>query len=86
MTTTGIMRGVHFGHRDVGRPVLWFDTYTSESTAALQVLNAEQAASLLAETGVYDIGSLEGWPCELEVDGSRITFVRPWKAGFWNKR
>jgi hypothetical protein len=72
-----IIRNVGIGGRDVGRPVLWFDTYIRESSAALQIIGWEQAGELLA--GIREVRELEGRPCWVEADGGMIKFLRLWE-------
>lgn len=66
----GIMRGVTFGNRDVGRPVLWFSVYTDEALASLQILEIDEAVKLIKAYDVYDIKELEGKP--IWVKGERV--------------
>jgi hypothetical protein len=61
----------------MGIACLWFNTYITESSAALQVINWEDAAKLLAT--VYDVKELNGRPCVVNVEGNMIKFVRLWK-------
>ena len=71
-----VIRNVHVGGGDRGTPCLWFDTYISEASAALQVLDWETARELVRKT--YDVKELEGKPCWVEVDGNIIRFVELW--------
>jgi hypothetical protein len=73
-----IIRNVGIGARDVGRACLWFDTYITESSAALQIVTWEDAAKILAK--VYDVKELEGRPCVVDVQGQIIKFVRLWQS------
>lgn len=76
---TGIIRNVGIGRRDTSRAVLWFDVHVSEGTAALQIIPWDDAHDIVAR--VYDIRSLEGYPCWVDVsDPSLIRFVRLWDA------
>lgn len=71
-----VIRNVHIGGGDRGIPCLWFDTYISESSAALQVIPWDQAFEILKST--YDVKELDGRPCYVEVDGNMIRFLRLW--------
>jgi len=75
-----IARGVRFGCRDVGRPVLWFETYIDEGIGALQVIEGDEALRIVQATGVYDIKELDGRACQVTVDRNTIKFVRFWKG------
>jgi len=77
--TMAIIRNVHVGNRDTGRPCLWFSVYISESDAALQVFINDRMLKMIRQSGVYDIKELEGAPCWVETDGEIIRFVRFWK-------
>lgn len=78
--TLAIVRDVGIGMLDTNRPCMWFTTYTSEASAALQVLNWEEAKQLIQETGVYNIKELDGWPCWCDTsDDGLIKFIRAWK-------
>ena len=70
-----IMKDVGIGVRDVGRPVMFFSTYISESVAALQILSLEQAYALLNQAQVYDVKDLEGKPCWVEEGNGMIKFL-----------
>lgn len=79
-----VIKNVHLGVGDRGFPCLWFDTYISESAAALQVfawggaLDAQKpsAYSVLLESGVSDVAHLAGKTCWVEVDGGMIKFLK----------
>lgn len=70
-----IIKGVGFGLRDAGYPVLSFET-KQEGSGALQVLNLEQTGKLIQEAEVYDIKDLEGKACIVEKDGMMMKFKR----------
>jgi len=74
MRQLAIMRGVNFGLRDVGTPVLWFTVHVSEGSAALQVLADEEMKTLLKNAGCYSITELEGKACWVERDAGMIAF------------
>jgi len=69
-----VMKGVHVGNRDVGRPCLWFETDTG-SGAALQVLIGQDALDLIEKSGVYDVRELEGKTCWVEASVGMIRFI-----------
>jgi hypothetical protein len=71
-----IIREVGYGCRDLGKPVLWFSTYIDEGLCALQVLSGDEADVVITESGVYDVHSLDGWPCAVELKGGLIMFKR----------
>lgn len=75
MKQLAIMKGVDFGLRDVGIPVLWFSVYISECSAALQVLAGEEIKVLLKDAGCYSIKELEGKSCWVECESNHITFI-----------
>lgn len=79
MRQLGIIKNVNVGLRDVGSPILWFDTYTEENTAALQIFSWDEAYNIIKRAGVYGLKELEGRPCWLDVDGNKITFESVWK-------
>lgn len=71
-----IIREVGYGCRDIGRPCLWFTTYTSEISAALQVFTGERADQIIRDSGKYDVHQMEGMACLVECDGMTMTFKR----------
>lgn len=75
MRKLAIMKGVDYGCRDVGRPVLWFSTHDGEGGGALQVLDVNEAGKLIEESGVHSIRNLEGKACWIEVNGNSHVFV-----------
>ena len=72
-----IMKGVGFGLRDVGTPVLFFSTYLTEGEAALQVLFYDEYVNFIKKYGVYDVKELEGRPVWVDVDGCIIDVNSP---------
>ena len=72
-----IIRDVGIGAGDRGIPCLWFSTYVTESSAALQVIDWTDAFELLK--AVDRVEQLNGKPCWVEVDGNMIRFLRLWK-------
>jgi hypothetical protein len=79
MRKMAIMKGVCFGMRDCNKPVLFFSTYISEGSAALQVLDVISACKLISDYGVYDIKNLEGKACWVNADDSTITYLEACK-------
>ena len=75
MKKMAVIKNIGFGNRDVGRPVVWFDTYTEENVAALQVLDMEIALTHIKKSGVYDIKNLEGKTCWVEENNNLIKFL-----------
>jgi hypothetical protein len=73
-----IIRKPELGCRDTNAPVLSFEVYITEATAALQVLSWQDAHAVLSR--VRDIRDLEGKPCWVKVDGNMIRFQRLWPA------
>lgn len=71
-----IIREVGYGCRDLGKPVLWFSAFIDEGLAALQVLYGKEADKVITESGVYDVHSLDGWTCLVEIKGGLIVFDR----------
>ena len=69
MKKLAIIKRVGYGLRDVGIPCLWFETYISESHAALQVItNPEEIERILIKAKAYDVKQLEGMPCWVETN------------------
>jgi hypothetical protein len=64
-----IIRRPKFGVGDRGRTWLQFETYVSESSAASQTLEVDEAAKVIEAYGVTDVSKLDGKPCW--VDTSR---------------
>lgn len=69
------IKNVHFGVGDYGRTALWFDSYTSENEAALQVLDVPEAVKLIEAAGVRDVGDLAGKNVWVEVNGIIIKYA-----------
>jgi len=73
-----IIRGVQCGVGDYGKFALWFSTYISENTTALQVIEGGKAvAEFVEECDVRNIQDLDGKPVWVEVDGGLIKLLRP---------
>lgn len=73
-----IIRGIGFGCRDVGRPVLFFSTYISEGAGALQIMGGKDAMDFISAYQPYDVKDMEGKPVWVECDGSIVKVVAPW--------
>jgi len=73
----GIIKNVGFGNRDIGRPVLFFNVYSSENIASLQILELEEAVKFIKEYGVYDVKELEGKPVWMVREGAINKVSRP---------
>jgi len=73
-----IINNVGFGNRDVGHPVLFFTTMTTESSGALQVLVGEEAMDLIQAYGTWDIKEMEGKPIWVTCDGNIMKVARAW--------
>ena len=76
MEQLAIMKDVGYGLRDIGRPCLFFAAYISEGLCSLQVLLGDAADKVIKDAKGYDVKSLEGKPCWVEVDGNITTFIR----------
>ena len=76
-----IMKGVGFGNRDVGYPVLFFSTMISEGCGALQVMEGKKAMDFIKAYGVYDVKDMEGKPVWVKRPdlSNRIEVVRAWR-------
>ena len=75
MKILAIMKGVDYGCRDVGRPVLWFSTHDGRGGGALQILEQKEAFALIKQSGVRSIRNLEGKACWVESDGHTQVFA-----------
>ena len=76
MEKLAIIKDVNIGVGDYGKPALWFTTYTSACSAALQVFGWKEAGELLEKAGVRSAMSLEGKSCIVEEGGGMIKFVK----------
>lgn len=65
-----IMKDVGIGMRDHCNPILWFNAYTDESSASLQIVEWEEAGLMIEAYGVHDALQLEGKPIWMKTDGS----------------
>jgi hypothetical protein len=81
--TLAIVRRPGYGMRDMHVPGLWFDTYTSDCTAALQVFTQPEADEVIKAFGVRDVHDLEGLPCWVSGNqaGGFIRYVKPATMG-----
>ena len=71
-----IIKEVQCGVGDYGKAALWFTTYISDCSAALQVIEWEDAAKLIESSGVRHVDSLNGKSCYVEVGNGLIRFKR----------
>lgn len=74
-----IIKEVGYGCRDAGYPILWFSAYTSECSAALQVMSGPDADKLIRDYGVYDVHDLNGKPCWVTESNCMIKYARAFK-------
>ena len=75
----GIIRKPHFGLRDVGVPVLSFEIYVSEASAALCVISEwEEIRKVFIEGRITDLPDLNGKPCWCLVSPGMIVFDKMW--------
>ncbi|KKL25949.1 hypothetical protein LCGC14_2400170 [marine sediment metagenome] len=72
-----IINEVGIGIRDVGKPVLWFTTTLVDKTAALNVFSWEKAGEIIKAYGLYEVHSLNGKPCEVEVGDGMMRYSGP---------
>lgn len=75
MRKMAIMKGVGFGNRDVGCPVLFFTAYIDDCVGSLQVLGTDKAIEVIKKSGVSDVKDLEGKPCWMECEGNLSKFI-----------
>lgn len=68
-----IMRHVRCGVGDRGRAWLSFDVFTSESSAALTILEWDRAKEVIEAYGVSDVHQLEGKPCWVDTSQPGMT-------------
>lgn len=79
--TLAIIRRPKFGVGDRGTVTLTFDTYVAESSAALQVFNAEDGAKILEEYKAKDVSELEGKPCWVDTSSAgMIRWAKAWRV------
>ena len=74
MEKLAIIKNVNIGVDDYGEPALWFDTYTSSCTAALQVFNWDDAKHIIKASGLRAVKSLEGKSCIVHEEKGIIRF------------
>ena len=73
-----IISNVGIGLRDVGRPVLWFDVMDTETSAALQVLEWDDAAEIIKDYKLYEVHSLNGKPCWVAKRSGMMIYSSAW--------
>lgn len=67
-----IIKQVHCGVGDRGYAALWFSTYITEGSAALQVFGWEEAKTIIEAYGVSDVARLEGKPCWVDTSAAGL--------------
>lgn len=72
MEKLAIIKNVNIGVGDYGEPALWFDTYTSQCSAALQVFGWKEAGEIIKKSGLRSVDSLEGMSCIVEEDAGLL--------------
>lgn len=77
MEQLAIIKNVRCGVGDRGSAQLQFDAYTSASTAALQVIDWDEAKTVIEAYDVSDVSKLEGKPCYVNKGDGTSTFARP---------
>lgn len=71
-----VIKAIDFGLRDVGVPCIWFTTYTSRATAALQCITGmERITDFFKEADCYSFKELEGKTCWAEETDGMIKFI-----------
>ncbi len=74
--TMAIIKDVRCGVGDRGRAWLQFSTYCSEASAALQIIEWEDAKDVIEAYGVSDVSQLEGKPCWVDISApGLITWI-----------
>lgn len=74
-----IIKNPKFGVGDRGEVVLTFEAYINESTAALQVLSADDGVKFLRAYGVSDASYLAGKPVWMDTSRPGLSiFKRVW--------
>ena len=72
-----IIKGVGYGLRDIGRPCLWFTTYTEKNYGALHVFTIQKEIDkILTDSEVSDINELEGKSCWVIREDNKTNFLR----------
>ncbi len=72
-----IINEVGIGIRDVGEPVLWFSVNLLGGRGALQVFDWRQAAEIIKAYSLYEVHSLSGKPCRVEVGDGMMKYIGP---------
>lgn len=70
-----IIKGVGYGNRDVGYPVLYFSVFLNENVGSLQIVGKEDAWNLVRDYGVYDVKDMEGKPIWVYQCGNLIMWI-----------
>lgn len=71
----GIIREIHFGMRDAGRPILWFDV-SMIGGGFLAVIEMPDLRDFIREANYYKLEDLKGKPVVVAVDDGVGEFVR----------
>ena len=69
MEELAIIKRIHFGSRDVDRPVIWFEE-THLDGGSLQIIEMKDIPNFLKKANCYDIKDLEGAAIIIEHDGA----------------
>lgn len=67
-----------FGMRDMSEPAFWFSVRFGEelSSGALIVMNTRSFTKAIKDADVYDLNSLKNRPCQIDVEGNTVNFVK----------
>ena len=71
-----IIKHIDIGLRDVGKPVIWFETSGLHGSALQVISDIEQ---FIIDAKCKSLSDLEGKPCVVEEDGMFVRFVRVFK-------
>ena len=72
-----IINEVGIGLRDTAKPILWFTVHLLDGRAALNLFTWEQAAEIIEEYGLEEVSSLNGKPCQVEVEDGMMKYSGP---------
>jgi hypothetical protein len=72
-----IITEVGIGIRDMATPVLWFTTSLMDGGAALNVFSWQEAAEIIKAYSLYEVHSLNGKPCRVEVGEGTMRYSGP---------
>lgn len=73
-----IMSEPSFGLRDTGIPVIWFSVRWGKDLtwSSLIVITQDHFQDFLKEKNVYDIKNLKDSPCQIDVSGDNVKFIK----------